>query len=198
MAMLVSGIILSSVVSLAWVLGSYQNEGDGMLALATNGRFLTTILTRDLRGAQAVAVSSTGGLVLWMGDLDSDSHMDSQEFVLYYKPDDDAVVRRLSFTSGNDLGTISPASLQLIVNGYDDGSLLVTAEAVNDIVCRNVDSANFYPNRAVPETKAVELLLSLSCAQNVIENTGRMVTLNLYDSATMRTPYEENGFAPQF
>ena len=203
MAMMVSGIILSAVVSLAWVLGNYQNEGDGRLALATHGRFATTLLTRDLRGARAVTVSSTGGLILWMGDLDNDTRMDSQEFVFYYRPAQDTVIRRLSFSSGFELGPITPASMQIIVNSFDSGSLILVAQAMglqasNDVVCRNVDSVHFYPNRAMPATKAVEILLSLSCSQNVVADTGRTVTLNLYNSATLRAPYEENGFVPQF
>jgi prepilin-type N-terminal cleavage/methylation domain-containing protein len=203
MAMMVGGIILTCVVTLASVLGNYQNEGDGVVELATHGRFATTMLTRDVRCARAAAVSSTGGLVLWMGDLDNDTRMESQEFVIYYKPSQAAVVRRLSFSAGYELGSISPSSMQLAVNAFDTGSLVLLAQTLglqarNEVVCRDVNSAAFYANRALPRTKQIEVALALSCDQNVMAGTGRPVSLTIYDSAALRAPCTENGFAPEY
>lgn len=199
MAMMVSGLILSATVSLAWALGSYNDEGSGRVALATHGRFAMTLIGRDVRGARAMTVSSTGGLVLWMGDLDEDNKMDANEFVLYYKPDRDDALWRMGFEADLAVGAVGPASLATVVQMYDMGTLMMAPGlgAVPEKVCGYVEGVSFSANRELPETLSVETVLSLSRSQNRVQDTGRDVELNLYGTATMRAPCEDNGFDPQ-
>lgn len=199
MAMMVSGMILSAVVSLAWALGSYNDEGSGRVALATHGRFGMTLVGRDTRAARAAAVSSKGALVLWMGDLDENGSMDINEFVLYYKPDRDDALRRLGFEADSAVGPVGPASLATVVQMYDMETLLMQPELgpVSEQACGHVDGVSFLANRAAPETLSIEVVLSLSRSQNRVQDTGRDVELNLYGTATMRAPCEDNGFDPK-
>ena len=202
-AMMVVGAILSGIMGMAYVLGNYHNEGEAAVVLATNGRFAMTYLGRDTRAAQAAGVSTTGGLVLWLGDLNANGQMELSEFVVYYKPSRDKVMRRMSFAGGGALGAIAPSVMTTVMQSYDSGMLTTTATTVsatlrNDIVCQNVDSLSFYANRAVPQTMSVECVLRLSRAQNVATNTGQTVALTLYETNALWVPYADKGFNPQY
>lgn len=202
MAMMVSGVVLAAVVSLAWALATYNNEGEAAVKLATNGRFAAAYLGRDLRAARAMAVTAGGGLALWMGDIDDDDMMDASEFVVYYKPALSSELRRIAFEHNKAIGPSGLTTFNTIVQVQEAGLLLVTASTgdwhpQNDVVCRNVDAVTFSANRPMPQTLTVEYVLSLSRAQDVVDDSGRTIELNLYGSGTMRTPCEDNGFAPQ-
>lgn len=202
MAMMVSAILLSAVVTLSWALGTYNHQGEAAVALATHGRFAASHIGRDIRAAQAAAVSANGALVLWMGDIDSDGMMDLHEVVVYYKPDADRVARRMSFVNDVAIDLIGPDALSTIISIYDAGMLLIIAEMMglapqNDVICRNVDALEFYPNRTTPETLSVEFVISLSRNENIVEASGESIALNVYGSGTMRAPYGEDGFDPQ-
>ena len=202
MAMMVSGVILSAAVGLAWALATYNNEGEAAKELATHARFAVAYLGRDVRAARVVAVTSAGGVVLWLGDLDGNGQMDTDEFVVHYRPAGDRVMRRISFANGVTIGDISPATAGLVVSLFDTGMLVSMADAsgagpCNDVICRNVDGLSFYPNRAAPETMTVEYVLALSCGADIVDGSGRTIALNVYGSGTMRAPYEGDGFEPQ-
>ena len=141
MAMMVAGVILAACVSLAWALATYNNEGEAAVQLATHGRFAVTLMARDVRDAKAVNVTDTGGLLLWMGDFDDDGKMDAGEFVLYYKPAAEPLVRRLDMPRNKSFGDISVATFDLVVQGHDLGTLIAMAEAMgvtpnSEVVCR--------------------------------------------------------------
>jgi len=202
MALMVSGVILAACVSLAWALATYNNEGEAAVKLATHGRFAVTLLTRDLRAAKAADVTVTGGLVLWMGDLDDDGSMGTNEFVVYYKPGGARVMRRLSISGHAPIGATGVASLDFVGQAYDSGMLVATAEMMglspqNEVVCRNVDSLAFYANRAMPETLSVEFVITMGRLEDIVGDDGRDIALTFYGSGTMRAPHEEDGFDPQ-
>ncbi len=202
MGMMVSGMIVAAVATVAMVIGTYNGEGDAGVELATHGRFAARLLETDLRCAQVAEVSDTGGLVLWMGDANDNDRMDSSEYAVYYKPSRDRVMRRVTFDNSIPFGPVSPAQHQMIVDWYDAGTLESSAQAAgaqprNEVVCRNVDGLAFYPNRPAPETLTVEYVLRLSRPGNRVSGTGRTIPLTLYGTGTMRVPYTEDGFDPK-
>ena len=88
MASMVTGVILSAVLMLSQSLANYNHEGEAAIELATHARFALSssryCLQREVRAAKAMGVSSTGGLVLWQGDVDDDQRMALREFVIFY------------------------------------------------------------------------------------------------------------------
>jgi len=202
MAMMVSGVILAACVSLAWALSTYNNEGEAAVQLATHGRFAVTLLARDVREAQAIDVTDTGGLLLWMGDLNDNGQTDTNEVVLYWKPAGERVMRRVNIPGQFSIGAVGVASLDLLGQLHDAGVFVSTADGMglgpqNEVVCRNVDSVAFYPNRAMPETLSVEYVIALSRQEDIVGDDGRDIVLTLYGAATMRAPCTEDGFEPQ-
>jgi len=202
MAMMVAGVILAACVSLAWALATYNNEGEAAVQLATHGRFAVTLMARDVRDARAVDVTATGGLLLWMGDLTGNGQIDTDEIVLYYKPAGERVVRRVNIPGQFSVGAVGVASLDTLGQLYDSGMLVAAAEGMglgpqNEVVCRNVNSLAFYPNRAMPETLSVEFVMALSRQEDVVGDDGRDIALTIYGAATMRAPHTEDSFAPQ-
>jgi prepilin-type N-terminal cleavage/methylation domain-containing protein len=202
-AMAVSGIILASVASLAWALSSYNYQGEAAVELATHGRHALLQVCRDIRAARALGVSGDGALVLWMGDYADDRIMSVNEFIIYYQGADSTQARRLSFGSTTLVGNLGSTAFQQMLYLFDHYNLPAVAQAwglspTDVAVCGHCESLTFYPNRAVPQTLTVEVVLRLSRAENMIEGTGDTIALNLYAAGTMRIPYEDDGFDPQF
>lgn len=203
MAMMVSGLILSAVVSLTWALGSFNDEGSGMVALSTHGRFAMTLIGRDIRAARVATVTSTGALVLWMGDLDEDGKSEMSEFVVYSKRDRGDTLCRLGFEKDLEADVVSEEiSSELVATLFDMSMLVMDAEVkglnpVTEDVAQHIEAVSFSPDQPAPDTLLVEYVLRLSQKQNRVQDTGRDVALNLYGAATMRTPGAEAGVLNQ-
>lgn len=201
MAMMVSGVILSAVVTLSWALAAYNAEGEAAVELATHGRYAIARIGRDVRASLVTGVTPGGALVLWAADVDDDDTIDVNELVVYYQPEGERTLIRGTCNSAMGLVAANPANFALVKGWVDQGIFdmlkVMGLTSQETPVCGNVDTAAFYVNRPTPETISLEYVLSLSRAENVIESSGRTIALNLYGAATMRSPYAENGFEPQ-
>ena len=194
MATMVTGVILSAVAMLSQSLANYNQEGEAAIELSTNARFALSssryAVQRDVRAAQAMGVSSSGGLVLWQGDLDNDNRMALREFVVVYHEPRDRTLRRVTYTGGPVFANIGSSQMSQVLGALDAGTLTVSCPPAygkqETVISRHVDLALFRPNRPYPETGSVEYLLKLSRLENRIESSGRPTQVSFYGSATMQ------------
>ena len=203
MGMMVSGMILGAVATLAWTIGTYNGQGEATADLTRQGRFGMMFLERDLRAARAAGVTDSGALVLWMGELTENGFIDAAEIILYHYVAEQRAVQRITFTGGIGMRSMDPSGLDGIMQAYDAGLLEPMAPTfgytmAKDVVCGRVDSLAFYPKRAFPDTASVEFALELSRPENIVTGSGETVYLSFYGTGTLRAPYIENGFCSQF
>lgn len=203
MGMMVSGMILSAVATLAWTIGTYNGQGEAIADLSRQGVFGMGFLERDLRAARAAGVTDGGALVLWMGELTENGFIDAEELIIYHYVAGQRAVQRITFTGGIGMRSMDPSGLDGILQAHDAGLLGPMGPAFgytmsDDVVCNRVDSLAFYPKRAFPDTASVEFALELSRPENIVSGSGETVYLNLYGTGTLRAPYIENGFCSQF
>jgi len=203
MGMMVSGLILAAVSTLAWTISTYNGQGEAIVDLSRQGVFGMGFLERDLRAARAAGVTGSGALVLWMGELTENGFIDAQEIILYHYVAEGRAVERITFTGGIGWRSMDPAGLNGIIQAHDAGLLEPLASTfgytmIEDVVCNRVDSLAFYPKRAFPDTASVEFALELSRPENIITGGGETVYLSFYGTGTLRAPYIENGFCSQF
>lgn len=203
MGMMVSSVILGSVATLAWTIGSYNGQGEATVDLSRRALFGMGFLERDLRAARVAGVTDGGALVLWMGDLNDNGTIDMEEIIIYQHVADEGVVERVIFTGGTAIGVISPAGLTSIMSLQDAGLIdwaasIFTYTISRNVVCNNVDTLGFYARRAFPDTASVEFALEMSRPENMVTGGGQTVYLSFYGTGTLRAPYIENGFYSQF
>ncbi|NIA21745.1 MAG: prepilin-type N-terminal cleavage/methylation domain-containing protein [Anaerolineaceae bacterium] len=203
MGMMVSSLILASVATLSWTIGSYNGQGEATVDLSRQALFGMDFLERDLRAARVAGVTDGGSLVLWMGDLNENGTVDMEEIIIYQLVADEGVVERLTFTGGTAMAAITPAGLTSIMQAQDFGLIEWAGSTFGyttsrNVICNDVDTLNFYPKRVFPDTASVEFALELSRPENVITGGGETVYLSLYGTGTLRAPFIENGFYSQF
>lgn len=200
-ALTVTAVVVTGAVMMAWTLTDYHFSGEAAVKLATQGRFGLMPLRRDVRAAQAVALTPAGSLAVWFGDLNNTGAIDLTQFAFYYYHASDRTLRRLTYSAATaNFGPPSPAAFAAPFAAFDSGSYLSSAGGLvvtNQIVCHNIDAATFTANHAAGQADTVEFFLQLSSPENIVNSTGRTVNLNLYGSATPRAPTYAYGFAPQ-
>lgn len=202
MAMMVTGVILSSVLVLCESLAAYNYEGEAANELVTHARFALSSsrqsLQRNIRAARALGVSSKGGLVLWMGDLDDDERMSIREVMIFYRSSQDRTLRQVTFTGNLVVDDIRSEYLSQVMSAFDSGNLTTSCPAElgkqETVICRHVDSIVFRTNAAFPAAAGVEYQLKLSRGENRISGHGHPVTMSFYGGATMRARWKGNGF----
>jgi hypothetical protein len=158
-------------------------------------------LRRDVRAAQALALTPAGSLAVWFGDTKNSGAVDLTQFAFYYYNASDHTLRRLTYSAATaNFGPPSPAAFAVTANAFDTGIYLSSTGGLvvsNQIVCHNLDAALFAANHPAGLADTVEFFLQLSSPENIVNATGQPVNLNLYGSATMRAPTHAYGFAPQ-
>jgi hypothetical protein len=201
LALTITSIILVGAAMMTWTLTAYHYSGEAAVSLATQGRFGLMNLRRDVRAAQALALTPAGSLAVWFGDTKNTGAVDLTQFAFYYYQASDRTLRRLTYSAAPaNFGPPSPAAFAAPFAAFDSGSYLASAGGLvvsNQIVCHNVEAALFAANHPAGQADTVEFFLQLSSPENIVTATGHPVNLNLYGSATMRAPTYANGFAPQ-
>ncbi len=186
---------------MTWTLTAYHYSGEAAVQLATQGRFGLMPLRRDVRAAQAVALTPAGSLAVWFGDTKNSGAIDLTQFAFYYFQASDRTLRRLTYSAAAaNFGPPSPAAFAASFANFDSGSYLASAGGLvvsNQVVCHNLDAVTFAANHPAGGADTVEFFLQLSSPENIVNSTGHPVNLNLYGSATMRAPTYAYGFAPQ-
>lgn len=201
MAMMVTSIILSAVVSLSWALSTVNHEGEASVELATHARFAMTMIGRDMRSAKAAGVTGTYGLLLWMGDLNENGYFDLNELICYSFSANDRSLSRLTSSSQASVARVSGDEFRNLTRYRQDQIEAVLggggAAVGAGVICRNLDHVYFYANRGAPRTRMVEIALVLGRQEDRVGDDGRDIEMSVYGSATMRAPHEEDGFDPQ-
>ena len=204
MGMMVSGMILAAVATLAWTIGTYNGQGEAIADLSRQGVFGMGFLERDLRAARVAGVIDGGrALLLWMGDLRDNGAVDMEEVVIYEYDAIGRTAKRLTFTGGTAIIQLDPTGFDSLIQAYDSGLFTDMASMLgfsifDEVVCNRVDSLAFYPKRTFPDTASVEFALELSRPEDIISGSGETVYLTLYGMGTLRAPYSEDGFCSQF
>jgi len=201
LALTVTAVVVTGAAMMAWTLTDYHFSGEAAVKLATQGRFGLMPLRRDVRAAQAVALTPAGSLAVWFGDLNQTGAIDLTQLAFYYYNAPDRTLRRLTYSAaGFNFGPPSPADFSLSFAPFDSGAYLSSSGGlvvINQIVCHNVDAVLFTANHVAGQADTVEFFLQLSSPENIVNSTGRPVNLNLYGSATLRAPTYAYGFSPQ-
>jgi prepilin-type N-terminal cleavage/methylation domain-containing protein len=204
LALTITAVVVAGVAMMAWTLTDYHYTGEAAVKLATQGRFGLMSLRRDVRAAQAVALTPAGSLAVWFGDLNQTGAIDLTQLAFYYYNASDRSLRRLTYSAAAadryNFGPPSPAAFTASFADFDSGSYLASGSGLvvsNQIVCHNVDAVLFAANHVAGQADTVEFFLQMSSPENIVNSTGRPVNLNLYGSATPRAPTYAYGFAPQ-
>jgi len=201
LALTISSIILVGAAMMTWTLTAYHYSGEAAVQLATQGRFGLMNLRRDVRAAQALALTPAGSLAVWFGDTKNTGTVDLTQFAFYYFQASDHTLRRLTYSAATaNFGPPCPSAFAAPLAAFDSGSYLTSAGGLvvsNQVVCHNVDAVTFAANHPAGQAETVEYFLQLSSPENIVNATGNPVNLNLYGSATMRAPTYAYGFTPQ-
>jgi prepilin-type N-terminal cleavage/methylation domain-containing protein len=123
LALLVSGIILAAVATLAYAMGSANDLTDDTNSKEAQVRYTTMYLRELIRNAKLVAGQPPYQLAIWRADDNNDLQVDSDEIVYIVTSTTRTTLKLFQYDHGYTLPTLPPSVPTNINNGIIGGYL---------------------------------------------------------------------------
>lgn len=169
-ALVVSGIILSAVATLAFAMTSAADATDDTSRKQAQLRYATLRLSELIRHSRLVCGTPGDALALWRADDNDDGQININELVYIERGDDSEYLRLCEFPSSetsvvqlSDIGTLSPA-------GYSVTRVTLIPQ------CSNVEFYLHLDNEDDPVTKARCVSIIFNLSENNIDHRYQVQT----------------------
>lgn len=155
-ALMVSAIVLSAVVTLTFAMNTANEGTDDLNRFEAELRFATVRINDLVRYCKLITSIDSSGFYLWMFDKDNDGQIDTDEVVLIESDTNTKRLQMVEFTPAPPLVSI-PLDIVSFVNGITGPLLKSNCNPKNTILIRNCSNIHFITDQSPPYTTLLNI-----------------------------------------